>query len=161
MINILVIALTAILLIAGLIGTLKPFIPGTPLIFVGVLFYAFATNFETIGLGLLVVLFVLMAAAFLPDLFSASAGARSANASIAAEIGTAIGGLLGFMMFSWVGALLGVFVGAFMGELVYAESSGKKSLNVAIGSFLGFLSGTIVKFVIAIAMVITFIAAAV
>lgn len=161
MISVIIIAVTALLVIAGFLGTFLPLVPGTPLIFAGALFYAATTNFESVGWGILAVLFVLMAASFLPDLFSGAVGAKKAGASPAAEIGSAVGGILGFLMFSWIGALLGVFVGAFMAELVYAESSGEKSLKVAIGSFLGFLSGAVVKIMIALIMVITFIAAAV
>ena len=48
--------LVAILVIAGLIGSVIPFLPGPPLIFLGALVYALATDFHPISAGRLLFL---------------------------------------------------------------------------------------------------------
>ena len=46
----------AILMLAGLVGAILPFLPGAPLIFAGALLYALATDFTPIGAGRLAIL---------------------------------------------------------------------------------------------------------
>lgn len=42
-------ALVACMLLAGLAGSILPFLPGTPLIFLGALVHALATDFSPLG----------------------------------------------------------------------------------------------------------------
>src|SRR5207244_860460 len=46
----------AILMLAGLVGAILPFLPGAPVIFAGPLLYALATDFTPIGAGRLAIL---------------------------------------------------------------------------------------------------------
>ena len=53
------------LMLLGLIGTFVPFLPGTPLIFLGALVHGFATGWTPIGLGRLAILGALAVLAYL------------------------------------------------------------------------------------------------
>ncbi|GAB1307718.1 hypothetical protein KH5_04010 [Urechidicola sp. KH5] len=60
--------------------------------------------------------------------------------------GTMIGLILGLIFFPPFGIILGPFFGALVGELIYNSKDGKRALKAAIGSFIGFLLSTGLKF---------------
>jgi hypothetical protein len=57
-------ALTLVLMVVGLVGSVVPGLPGVTLIFLSALLYALLTDFQSVGAGVLVVLFVFAAIAF-------------------------------------------------------------------------------------------------
>ena len=88
-------ALTIVLMVVGLLGSVVPGLPGVTLIFLSALLYAILTDFQTVGAVVLVILFVLAALAFLIDFFATSYGARRFGASNWGTVGGAIGGIVG------------------------------------------------------------------
>jgi len=73
--------LAALIVIAGLVGTVVPALPGVPLIFVGLALVAWSTGFEPVGWGTLGVLALLTAIAVIIDIMSAAFGAKRQGAS--------------------------------------------------------------------------------
>ena len=69
-------ALTFALMVVGLLGSVRPGLPGVTLIFLSALLYAILTDFRTIGVVILVVLFVFAAIALVADFVATSYGAR-------------------------------------------------------------------------------------
>ena len=65
-------ALTLILMVVGLLGSVLPGLPGVTLIFLSALLYATLTNFQSVGAVILIVLFIFAALAFLTDFFATS-----------------------------------------------------------------------------------------
>jgi uncharacterized protein YqgC (DUF456 family) len=59
--------------------------------------------------------------------------------------GCTIGLIVGFFI-GPVGIIIGPFVGAFIGEMM-ANSDTHKAFKAALGSFIGFLLGTVIKLV--------------
>ena len=74
-------ALTLVLMFAGLLGSVLPGLPGVTLIFLSALVYAMLTDFRTVGAAILVVLFIFAAIAFVADFVATSYGARRFGAS--------------------------------------------------------------------------------
>ena len=68
--------LVAILLIAGLLGSILPFLPGTPLILAGTLLYAVVTDFDPIGMGRLLILAGIAALAYGLDYLAGAFGVK-------------------------------------------------------------------------------------
>lgn len=64
--------------------------------------------------------------------------------------GCAIGFLFAFWM-GPLGVILGPLIGAFIGELIYQQNS-QKALRAAKGAFIGFLFGSLLKFVSCLVM---------
>lgn len=87
--------IVAVLMLAGLVGAVVPFIPGTPLVFAGALVYAIATEFTPVGAGRLVILAVLGAAGWAIEHIAGAMGARRAGGGRAAVVGALLGALAG------------------------------------------------------------------
>ena len=64
-----------------------------------------------------------------------------------AILGTFLGLFMG-LLFPPVGLLIGPFIGAFIGALLEVQDDNTRALKVAIGSFIGFVTGTILKLVV-------------
>lgn len=147
----LVIALVVVLMAAGLAGSVLPFMPGTPLIFLGALVYGFATGFEVIGTWRLVVLGLLVGVTYALDYAAGALGARKLGGSRWAALGALCGGLIG-IFFGLPGVLLGPVVGAIGFELAYRKqvSAGLKS---GAGAVVGMVLGGVAKLSLATVMV--------
>jgi uncharacterized protein YqgC (DUF456 family) len=80
-------ALVACLLLAGLAGSILPFLPGTPLIFLGALVHALATDFSPISAGRLLVLAGLTVLAYLLEYAGGALEATKFGGSAWAVVG--------------------------------------------------------------------------
>jgi uncharacterized protein len=144
----------ALLMIAGLAGALLPMLPGTPLIFAGALLYAYATDFETIGVGRLAILAVLAAVSSVLEHVAGALGARKFGGSRAAVIGALIGAVVGL---AWppLGLLVGPLVGAIAGEFMRTRQLAG-SVRAGMGTALGVIAGVVSHFALAVVMVALF-----
>ena len=62
-------------------------------------------------------------------------------------IGATLGLIIGIIAPVPFGIIIGPFLGAFIGEMINIPDSGK-AIKAAFGSFLGFLAGTFIKFIV-------------
>jgi len=147
--------LATVLVIAGIIGTVLPVLPGAPLVFAGLLVAAWADDFVFVGVRTLVLLGVLTALTFVIDFITTALGVKRVGASRyavwGAVIGTAVGALFGIP-----GLLLGPFVGAVGGELL-AGRTVKQAGRAGIASWIGFIVGTLGKLALIFAMICIFL----
>lgn len=142
-------------ILVGLVGTVLPALPGTPLVFVGLLLAAWADGFTKVGWFPLVLLGLLTAGSFAIDFFAASLGAKKVGASRLAIVGSVLGGLIGFF-FGLPGLFLGPFVGAALGEYLSLRNL-KRAGKVGLATWLGILFGTAAKIALAFTMLGLFI----
>jgi len=149
--------LSLILVGVGMAGVLVPGLPGTPLVFGGLLLAAWADGFQNVGVGTIVILAVVTILAFGVDFVSASLGAKRAGASREALIGAALGTLIG-VFFGFVGIVLGPFVGAVIGEFL-ARRNLQQAGRAGAATWIGFILGIGVKLVLAFTMVGIFVLA--
>jgi hypothetical protein len=150
--EIFVVTLIVILMGVGLLGTILPFIPGSPLIFAGAFLYAWHTDFTVISWGTLSVLLVLVAVSQILEYLVWLVGARYYGAGKWGIIGAFVGGLVGLFF----GGLLGIILGPFLGAIFFERIGGRKmnnSLKIGFGTVVGFIGGTIGKFIIGLMMV--------
>jgi uncharacterized protein YqgC (DUF456 family) len=141
----------AILMLAGLVGAILPFLPGAPLIFAGALLHAVATGFTPIGAGRLAILAALGVLAWALEHVAGVVGARRAGGSRAAVVGAMLGMVVGVMV-APIGLLLGPIIGAIAGELL-AGRAPRASVRAGIGAALGALTGVVAHFALALVMV--------
>lgn len=141
----------------GIAGILVPALPGTPLIFGGLLLAAWADNFQNVSAGTMIVLAILTVLAFVTDFVSGSLGAKRTGASREAVIGAALGAFIG-IFFGFVGIFFGPFVGAVIGEFMVGRNL-EMAGRVGFGTWIGFVLGIAAKLMLAFAMVGIFILA--
>jgi uncharacterized protein YqgC (DUF456 family) len=145
------------LVLAGLVGTILPALPGTPLVFAGLLVTAWAEGFEKVGWVTLTVLGVLTLASFGIDLAAASLGAKRLGASWQATVGATVGTLVGLFL-SLPGLILGPFVGAAAGEYL-ARRSLRQAGRIGLATWLGLVLGVAAKLALTFTMIGIFVLA--
>lgn len=150
--------LAIICIVGGIIGTVLPALPGTPLIFCGVLLVAWWGDFAVIGVAPVIVCGVLAVLALIIDFVATALGAKRVGASRLAIIGAMVGTLVG-VFFLLPGLIIGPFVGALLGEYL-AQRDLRQATKVGIGTWIGLLLGTAGKVAIAAAMIGIFVGAA-
>ncbi len=151
-----VLAIAAILVVLGVLGTVLPVSPGALLVFAGLFLAAWAQDFTRVGVWGLAIIGALMALSFAVDFIASMLGAKRVGASPKALIGAAVGGLIG-VFFGLPGILLGPFIGAVLGELI-ARGGFAQAARVGVGTWLGLLVAAVAKLVIAFLMIGTFAA---
>jgi uncharacterized protein YqgC (DUF456 family) len=142
--------LAGVIVIAGLVGTVLPAMPGIPMIFAGLLLLAWSTGFEPVGWGTLGVLGALTAVSVLIDFLASAFGAKRLGASPRAFWGATIGAIVG-IFFGLPGIILGPFIGAVVAEL----SAGQGAMQAGrsgYGTWIGIILGTAAKLAIAFLM---------
>ncbi|MGD9047428.1 MAG: DUF456 domain-containing protein, partial [Anaerolineae bacterium] len=148
--------LTAIAMLVGVIGTVLPVIPGTILIFVAALFYAFIEGFQTIGWPTLLVLGVLTVLATSADIWASSIGAKMGGASGWSVVVGLVASLVGFVVFNLLGAILGAVLGVLITE-VLRVGDWRQALKAGSGWAIGWVLSTVFQLVTALIMVAIFV----
>jgi uncharacterized protein YqgC (DUF456 family) len=170
-------ALTLVLMVVGLLGSVLPGLPGVTLIFLSALVYAALTDFRTVGATILVVLFLFAAIALVADFVATSYGARRFGASNWGTAGGAIGGIAGALvglLFLGIGSLfgliLGTIAGVFLGEYLKRRRQGqqepgstrsdwRRATHAAGGVLAGYLASAVIQGLLGLASVIVFVLA--
>ncbi len=152
MTQVIVIIAVALLMLAGLVGSIIPALPSTPLILVGALIWGIFTDFREITVWVLGVLAGLTAASQLLDYVAGIYGAKRMNASRWGLTGAFVGTVAGLFVGGLVGVIAGPFVGALLFELLFARKQLKEAVRVGFGALLGFLGGALGKLLIGLVM---------
>jgi len=147
----------ALLVIVGLIGVVVPALPGTVLVFLGLLLGAWANDFTRVGIATMVVIGAIAAASYGVDFVAAALGTRKLGASRRAMLGAGLGTIAG-LFFGLPGIILGPFVGAVIGELTNSRDL-KQAGRAGVAAWIGFAIGTAVKVGIVFLMIGMFLAA--
>jgi uncharacterized protein YqgC (DUF456 family) len=144
-------ALAVVLVVVGLAGVVLPALPGTVLIFAGLLLAAWQDGFVRVGAATIVVLGILTVASYFVDIATMALGMKRLGTTRRAMAGAAIGTVAG-LFFGLPGLIIGPFVGAVLGELTVQRDLGRAG-RAGIAAWIGFLIGTVVKIALAFAMV--------
>ena len=149
--------LVVALMLLGLAGIVLPALPGTILIFAGILLAAWIDDFARIGAWTLGLTGALTLVSIACDYLAAVMGAKRLGASRQAVVGAALGTVLGLFTGLW-GLLFMPLVGAAIGEYV-ADRNLMRAGKVGVATWIGLLLGTAVKVALVFTMVGIFIAA--
>jgi uncharacterized protein YqgC (DUF456 family) len=149
--------LAVVLVVVGLAGVVLPGLPGTVLIFSGLLLAAWADGFVRVGIPTLVVLGVLTVASYFVDVVAMALGMKRLGTTKRAMVGAALGTIAG-LFFGLPGLIIGPFAGAVLGELT-ANTDLRGAGRAGVAAWIGFLVGTVVKVGLAFAMVGIFLTA--
>ncbi len=149
-----------ILMLVGIIGSFLPILPGPPISWVGLLLLHFTSVIDMtwtfLGITLAIALLV-----FALDYIIPAIGTKKFGGTKAGVIGTTVGLVVAliFPVFGPFGIIIWPFIGALVGELLN-KADKKTATKAAFGSFLGFLTGTFIKFLVAIVYLGLFISKA-
>tara|TARA_R110000765_G_scaffold115226_2_gene208151 strand:- start:65 stop:577 length:513 start_codon:yes stop_codon:yes gene_type:complete len=149
-----------ICMLIGIIGSFLPVLPGPPISWIGLLLLfltsAIPQDWWFLGITLAIALFV-----FAMDYVIPAIGTKKFGGSKAGMIGTTVGLIVAivFPILGIFGIVIWPFVGAYVGEIMN-KANKKTALKAAFGSFLGFLTGTFLKFMVAIVYLGLFISKA-
>lgn len=154
----LLIVIGIILLLLGLTGAIIPGMPGPPFSFLALLVLQF-TRKAPFQENFLVIMGLIMVAVTLLDYVIPIYGTKKFGGSKMGVWGSTIGLIVGIIVlpvlgimigpFGLFGIILGPFLGAYIGETMAGKDK-DTALKAAIGSFIGFLTGTLMKFAYAI-----------
>lgn len=142
--DILLLVLGVILMLVGLAGCILPFLPGPPLCFAALLIQQlqssppYTSDFLLTWAGITIVVTAL-------DYVIPIYGTKRFGGTKYGVWGSVVG-LIGGLWMGPLGLIIGPFIGALTGELI-ANSKSEHALRAALGSFVGFLLGTLLKLV--------------
>lgn len=146
--DIFLIIISLLFMVLGIAGSFLPVLPGPLTSWVGLLVLHF-TDVVAMNRTFLITTFIIALGIWLLDYIIPAMGTKRFGGSRAGIIGTSIGLIVGLIAPIPGGIIIGPFCGALIGELIN-KSDFKKALKAAIGSFLGFLASTFIKFIVAI-----------
>ncbi|MEC8739369.1 MAG: DUF456 domain-containing protein [Bacteroidota bacterium] len=161
--ELLLIGLGCLFIFSGLIGSFIPVIPGPPFSFFGLLCLKFHSEIkEEITSEWLIVYGIIMLLISILDYALPIWGTKRFGGTKAGQRGSTFGLLLvvflgvGIPILGILGVILAPFLGAVLGELIAGQSS-NTALKSGFGSFLGFLSGTVLKLTYGFVMAFEFL----
>ena len=146
--DILLLILGFLFMLIGILGSFLPALPGPPVSWIGLLLLyltkAIPDDWMILGITLAIAIIV-----FALDYIIPAVGTKKFGGTRAGMIGTTLGLIVAliFPIFGIFGIIIWPFVGALVGELINKADS-KTALKAAFGSFIGFLTGTFLKFVV-------------
>ncbi len=139
-----------LLILLGIAGCILPVIPGPPLSFFGMLLLRFTHFVEPLRQDrydhLLWVLGTLAVVVTILDYLVPVWGTKRFGGSKAGTWGAAAGVIIG-LFFAPVGLIIGPFAGAVIGEILGGKDR-KSSFRAGFGSFLGVLTGVVLKLIV-------------
>ena len=154
---------TTILIIAvvflfalGLLGVVLPAIPGLPILWLGVLVYGWATGFQEVTVGAVVLTGVIALVGMALDFLAGVLGAKTFGASWYGVLGALLGGIFGFIAVSAFGLFIGSFVGAWLGEYLKYERT-SSATKAGFGTIVGILFGMVLKIIFALVIIGIFV----
>lgn len=149
-------ALAVLVILAGMVGTVLPFVPGVPLIFLGILVFEIVAKFTHLSIFFIVALSLMTVISLLTDYFSGLIGAKFSGAGLAGIFGAILGTIFGVSLFGFWGIFLGPAFFVLIFEFL-AKRSIKKSAKAASYTFLSSVIGAIINVLLGFAMVAIFV----
>lgn len=149
--TVLILIIAFFFFLVGFLGGFIPGLPGPPLSYLGVLIIHFFTPTQFSNSFLFTWALVVIAV-FVLDYMLQAWGVKKFGGGRKATIGTFVGLFVG-LLFPPIGLLIGPFAGAFIGALSEVKGDNTRAFKVAIGSFIGFVTGTVLKVVVSSVLV--------
>lgn len=128
-----------------MLGSVLPVLPGTPVSWAGLIVLHLAPSIP-FDWTLIIITGVIAIAIYVLDYIIPAIGTKKFGGSKAGTYGTFIGLLIGIFTLGPIGVIVGPFVGALVGEMAFNQTEGKQAFKAALGSFIGFLASTFMKF---------------
>lgn len=145
---IILLIIASLFIILGIIGSFLPVLPGPITSWLGLLILHL-TDAIPINKSFLITTFIVALLVWILDYIIPAIGTKRFGGTKSGMIGTSLGLIIGIIAPIPAGIIIGPFVGAFIGELTNKADS-QTALKSAFGSFIGFLTSTFIKFIVAL-----------
>lgn len=137
-----------LLMLLGIVGSFLPVLPGPLTSWLGLLVLHFTDGIE-LSTTFLIVTFLVAVVVYILDYIIPAIGTKRFGGSKSGMIGTTLGLIVGLLSPIPFGIIIGPFIGALIGELIHRNDF-NKAFKAALGSFLGFIASTFLKFIVAV-----------
>lgn len=146
--DLLIIGTATIVMLLGIAGSFLPVLPGPLTSWVG---FLILTTSESIKLSTTFIILTGLVALviFILDYTIPAMGTKKFGGSRYGVIGTTLGLIIGLLAPIPGGIIIGPFVGALIGELIYNNDQ-KRAFKAAFGSFVGFITSVLMKFIVSL-----------
>ena len=143
-VEIVVLVAAFVLLLAGVVGSVTPTLPGAPFSIAGVLVYWWGSGFAEPGLIVLSLLVLVGVLTWALDWFGGTVAAKAGGASTKTAIVAGLVGLVLFLFTGPIGILLGVAVTVFALEF-YRQQDARASVKAAAVTTAGMLGSAVIQ----------------
>lgn len=147
-------SLALVVMVVGLVGSIVPGLPGTPLVLVAAIGHRLWFGAASVNNTVLITLVLLTVVSLVFDFLATALGAKKFGATWRGAVGAVIGGVIG-LFFSLPGIILGPFLGAMLFEMI-GDKEFKAAAKAGAGAVVGLLLGVIGKFSICVLMTALF-----
>lgn len=144
--DVILIVFGILFLIAGILGCVLPVLPGPPLSYIGLLLLHFTSKYQ-FSSRFLILWAVITVVVYALDYVIPVWGTKKFGGSKRGVWGSVIGLVVGLFFFPPFGIIVGPFIGAVIGEITSGKDTGV-ALKSGFGSFIGFLTGTLLKLIV-------------
>jgi uncharacterized protein YqgC (DUF456 family) len=144
-----------ICIIVGIVGCILPVLPGPVISYAGLILLQLSSS-HPFGIQPLVIYALLTTGVMLLDYIIPVYGTKKLQGSKYGIWGSGIGMAAGILFLFPAGIIIGPMAGAFIGELISGKEI-RQALKSALGSFLGFLAGTTIKFLLSLSIAYYFV----
>lgn len=144
--DLVILALAALLMLVGILGSFLPMLPGIPVSWAGLLLLHLTSvipvNYTFLSVTLLVTIIIFALQYAIPAL-----GTKYLGGTKKGMVGATVGLVAGIFIPIPFAILIAPFMGAYLGEILNKADS-KTALKAASGSFIGLLASTFMEFVV-------------
>jgi uncharacterized protein len=146
----------AVLFLLAFAGLFIPALPDAPLLLAGFAVYSFFIPAAApLGVSFWVTVIILTLLLFLVDYLSSSIAVKKYGGSVWSVIAAIVGIIVFPFIIGPVGIIVGPFVLVLLLEFILKKSWGE-AFKVAFGTFVGFVGGVFIKFLVMTGMLIWF-----
>ncbi|WP_418604659.1 DUF456 domain-containing protein [Hwangdonia sp.] len=146
--DIILVIVAALFIVLGIIGSFLPVLPGPLTSWIGLLI-VHLTEAIPMDRSFVIITLVIAILIWVLDYIIPAIGTKRFGGTRSGMIGTTLGLIVGLFAPIPGGIIIGPFVGALIGELLNNADS-KTAFKAAFGSFIGFLTSTFIKFIVAV-----------
>ena len=139
-----VLVLALVLLLAGIVGSFLPMMPGAVFSLVGLTIYWWNTGFTRPHVLIVALLYMTGLTALLFDWFAGAVGSKAGGASDSTVKAAAAAGILFFFVGGPVGTFVGIAAVVYLREYLITEDS-DRSLKAALYTTASMLGSTLVQ----------------
>lgn len=147
-------SVTLVVMLIGLVGSVVPVLPGTPVVLIAAIGHRLYFGEASISNLFLAILVLLTGLSLLLDFLASVLGAKKFGATWRGMVGAVIGGVIGLFF-----AIPGIIAGPFIGAMALEMTGGKEfkvALRAGTGAVIGLLLGVVAKFSICVMMIALF-----